>query len=325
MTKDEVLKRIETIADVKPRVVDSANPRVVMIGEQQLAVKPSPGARSIPLSADGSKNLVNLVGMTARMRKDLSGGTFLKAASELLAAQGQFTVLTRDNIGVDFLGGRHFQAVDPERALRTMESLEIKDYHRCFPQANRSVVIEALGEKLESVVPGDRVRAGVSVMFSPLGTVVPQVSSFSMRLVCTNGATIQEIEETYKADGGGGRDANGFWDWFRNNVRSAYNSIGPMTEKFREMREHRIAPKDRAGAIESIIRSGHLEEMSEAIHARALQEPPRNAWDVMNLVTWAGSHATDDYQQVRRANRAVTAFSKSVTVHKICPLCHSNN
>ena len=327
MTKDEVMKSIGRIADVKPRVVDSANPRVVMIGEEQLGVKPSSGSKSIPLSEAGSENLLHLVGMTKKMRKDLSGGTFLKAASELLSAQGQFVVLTHDNIGVDFLGGKHYHAVDPERALRTMESLEITNYHRCYPLAEkRAVVIEAVGPRIESVVVGDRVQAGVQVQFSPFGVIAPAISSFSLRLVCTNGAAIQDIEDTFKADSGGSRDANGFWDWFRKTARQAYNDIGPLTEKYRQMRDHRITPKDRAGAIEGIIREGHLEELSEAIHARALQEPPHNAYDLLNLVTWAGTHASGgDYQLVRRANKAATAFSTNVSVHKVCPLCNSQN
>jgi hypothetical protein len=326
MTKEEVMQSIGRVADLKPRVVDSATPRVVMIGTEQLAIKPSSGSKSIPLSNAGSDSLMHLVGMSNKMRKDLSGGTFLKAASELLAAQGQFVVLTKDDIGHDFVGGKHYHAVDPERALRTMESLEITNYHRCYPLAEkRAVVIEAVGPRIESVVVGDRVQAGVQVSFSPFGVIAPAVSSFSLRLVCTNGAAIQEIEDTFK-DTGGSRDANGFWDWFRKNVKTAYNEIGPMTERFKGMRDHRITPKDRAGAIEGIIRQGHLEELSEAIHARALQEPPHNAWDLLNLVTWAGTHASGgDYQLVRRANKAATTFSTNVSVHRVCPLCNSQN
>jgi len=327
--KEEVLAAIANVADVQPRVIDSATPRVTFIGEgnTQLAIKPSSGSRSIPLSAEGSKNLLRMVGMTDKMRTDLSGGTFQKAASELLAKKGQFTVLTKEGVGVDFLGGKHFQTVEPERALRTMEQVGIQDFHRVYTQ-ERAVVVQALGDRVEPVVKGDRVQAGASVTFSPVGTIAPLVQSFSVVLACTNGMTMQEVEESFTFTGGdgGSRDPNGFWEWFRKELRAAYGSIDVQTRHFREMREHHIAPKDRAGALEGVIRQSHLPEgLAEAVRARALEQPPRNAWDLMNLVTWGTTHATDDYQVVRRSHKAMSTFAHNVAVHKVCPICRSSN
>ena len=318
------------MADVTPRVIDSANPRVTFIGEgnqQQLAIKPSSGSRSIPLSAEGSKSFLHMVGMTDKLRTDLSGGTFQKAASELLVKKGQFTVLTKEGVGVDFLGGKHYQPVDVERALRAMEHTGITDFHRAFAH-ERSVVIQAVGDRIEPVVKGDRVQAGASVTFSPIGTVAPLVQSFSVVLACSNGMTMEEVTETftYTGDSGGGRDPNGFWNWFGKQLRSAYGSIDAQTRHFREMREHAIAPKDRAGALEGVLRQSRLPEgVAEAVRAHALEQPPRNAWDLMNLVTWGTSHATDDYQVVRRSNQAMSTFAHNVAVHKVCPVCRSKN
>jgi hypothetical protein len=329
--KEEVLSQIATISDVTPKVVDSANPRVTFIGDgAQLALKPSTGARSIPLSVEGSKNLIALVGMTNKMRTDLSGGTFQKAASELLAKHGRFTVLTKDGIGVDVLGGKHHYPVEPERALRSIESAGM-NFHRVYTKHDRSVVIQTLGDRIEQVTrtKGDRVQAGAAVIFSPIGTVIPAVQSFSMVIACTNGLTMEEVSESFKfSDGGGSSNPNGFWDWFRKNLRKAMDSIGIQTQHFRELQAHRIAPNDRPGALEGVLQQAHLpDDLEDLVRARALAHPPENAWEMLNLITYATSHATTDYDIVRRSNKAMSTFAHNVAVHKVCPLCHehSNN
>lgn len=311
--------------------MDSPNPRVTFIGEDnaQLAIKPSSGARSIPLSVDGSKNLIALVGMSAKMRTDLSGGTFLKASSELLAKRGRFTVLTKDGVGVDVMGGKHHYAVEPDRALRTMEQVGLVDFHRVYTRNDRSVVIQTLGDRIEPVTKakGDRVQAGASLIMSPIGTVVPSVQSFSMVIACTNGMTMEEVDETFSfADGGGSNNPNGFWDWLRRNLRKAQDSIGIQTQHFREMQAHRIGPNERAAALEGMIRQSHLpDDLGEAVRARALAHPPTNAWELMNLITWGTTHATSDYDVVRKSQKAMSQFAHNVAVHKVCPLCSSQN
>lgn len=247
----------------------------------------------------------------------------------MLVKQGQFTVLTKDNVGVDFLTGRRHTVVDADRALRTMERVGIRDFHRVYPDTQaRSLTLQAVGDRVESVVKGDRVQAGVSVAFSPIGTVETKISSFSLVLACTNGMTLMEAEQeyTYTGGNGGGQDANGFWEWFQGNLRRAYDGITVQTQRFREMREHRISPNERAAALEGMLRQSHISgELAEAIRGRALAAPPHNAWELMNLVTWGTTHATQDYQVVRRSHRALSDFTRNVAVHKVCPLCNSQN
>ena len=267
--------------------------------------------------------------MNNKMRTDLSTGTFQKAATELLGKHGRFTVLTKDGVGVDVIGGKHHFAVDPDRALRTMERVGIGDFHRVYLQNDRSAVVQAVGDRIETVTraKGDRVQAGASVIFSPLGIIQPVVQSFSRVVICSNGATMEEVEESFAFNSGGGRNNDGgFWDWFQANLRKAVDSISLQTQHFREMAEHKFAPKDRAAALEGIIREAHLpDELGEVVRHRALASPPQNAWELMNLVTWGTSHATNDYAVVRRAHKSLSRFAHNVSVHKVCPLCHSQN
>lgn len=330
MKREEVLSRIATVSDVTPKVVDSANPRVTFIGSDnaQLAIKPSSGARSIPLSVEGSKSLISLVGMTAKMRTDLTGPTFQKAASELLTKRGRFTVLTKDGVGLEILGGKHHYPVEPDRALRSIEQVGM-NFHRVYTRDDRSVVIQTLGERIESVTKakGDRVQAGATVIFSPLGTVIPQVQSFCMVVFCSNGCAMEEVSESFSfADGGGSQNPDGFWEWFRKNLRKAADSIGIQTQHFREMQGHRINPNERPAALEGILQQAHLpDDMEKLVRARALAQPPENAWEMMNLITYATTHATDDYEVVRKSNKAMSTFAHNVAVHKVCPLCRSQN
>jgi hypothetical protein len=157
--------------------------------------------------------------------------------------------------------------------------------------------------------------------------VIPEVQSFSMVVFCSNGCAMEEVDESFRfSDGGGSENPNGFWDWFRKNLHKAMDSIGLQTQHFRAMQEHKIAPKDRAGALEGIIRQAHLpDELSEAVRHHALGQPPENAWDLMNLITWGTTHGTDDYAVVRRGHKAMSAFAHNVAVHKVCPLCNTQN
>ncbi len=266
--------------------------------------------------------------MNNKMRTDLSTGTFQRAATELLGKHGRFTVLTKDGVGVDVIGGKHHFAVDPDRALRTMERVGVSDFHRVYLQNDRSAVVQAVGDRIEQVTraKGDRVQAGATVIFSPIGIVQPAVQSFSRVVVCSNGMTMEEIEETFAFNSGGRNNDGGFWDWLQANLRKAVDSIPVQTQHFREMAEHKIAAKDRASALDGMIREAHLpDEVAEAVRGHALAAPPESAWELMNLITWGTSHATNDYAVVRRAHRAMSHFAHNVSIHKRCPLCHSQN
>jgi len=63
-------------------------------------------------------------------------------------------------------------------------------------------------------------------------------------------------------------------------------------------------------------------EIADAVMAMAVEHPPRNAWDMHNLITYASSHLLTTPRQVERAQETAASFADETGHAKSCPLCH---
>ncbi|MFH1485748.1 MAG: hypothetical protein ABIH46_06735, partial [Chloroflexota bacterium] len=183
--------------------------------------------------------------------------------------------------------------------------------------------LEIVGTERQAVRRGDMVRAGAMVTFSPINTVMPAVQSYVVRLVCTNGMTSRTVLANYAGGGGEGDDV---WQWFRQSVHAAYQSLAEVVNRYREMSQERIPPEHRATMLEELIRQASITgKEAEAIRAQAIQAPPHNSYDMMNLITWATSHVVRSPARRQRALDASAAFASQSEHARRCPLCHSQN
>ena len=321
MDRTAVLQDLEPISHVTTRQIEH-NPRTRVIVEPgQVAIRPGAGGHLVPLGEEGVKAMTKFVGLPPKFGERLSPDTFGRVTTELLARKERYNLLMVDGEVQQFADFRGMRNLPVDRVLSTIERvIPDCDYHRVSTLANWSATLEIVGTKQEPVHRGDLVRAGAMVTFSPINTVSPVVQSYVMRLVCTNGATSRTVLAEYR----GGGEGDDIWQWFRQSVHAAYTSIGAIVERYRQMMQERVPADQRAGVLEELLRqAGITGKDAEAVRAQAIQNPPRNSYDMMNLITWASSHLITTPERVHRALNASATFA-SVSDHaSVCPLCHT--
>ncbi len=320
MNKEEVLEKLQPMSNVSVRQVEHTPRTRVLVNPEQVVIRPGSGGQLVPLSENGVKALTNFVGMPDKVCKNLSPRLFGEVATELLALKVHYNLLISDEQVLSFSRAQGVRNMPVERVLDTIDKvIPDCDFHRVSILGNYSAMLEIAGPKQQAVRRGDLVRAGALVSFSPINTIKPLVQSYVLRLACTNGQPSKTVLAEYT--GGEGDDV---WQWFRQSVRAAYQSVGNIVNRYREMIQERIPADQRAGMLEELLRqAGITGKEAEAVRAQAIQEPPRNAYDMMNLITWASSHIVRSPERIQRTLAASAAFTSESQHASICPLCQT--
>lgn len=322
MNRTEVLEHIAPLTDMTVRTIDHTPATRVVVTPDMVTLRPGRGGRILELAPEGVKSMAHFVQMPASLASRIRPITFGTVATELLERESKYDLVTREGQVVAFTKPHHHRQLNPDRVLRAVESgiHGSVDYQRVMLLEETAVSLEVIGTHQEAVVRGDLVRAGAMVVFSPIGTVVPQVQSYVMRLACTNGVTSKDVLREFAYTGGDGDDV---WQFFRQSVHDAYNSIGGIANRWRQMREEQISPADRALVLEAMLKEARISgKDAETVRALALENPPQNTYDVLNLITYASSHLLGRPEQVRHALDAAASFQEQSEHARICPVCH---
>jgi hypothetical protein len=56
--------------------------------------------------------------------------------------------------------------------------------------------------------------------------------------------------------------------------------------------------------------------------AMAVERPPRNAWEMHNMLTYASTHLLQTLGQIARTQQTAADFADETGHSKTCPLCH---
>lgn len=323
MNRDQLLKQLEPITNLGQKTVAHDRNTRVMFGVEP-TFYPGGRGRSIPLSQEGIESLAGFAGFPNSMVKDLRPETMGRVATELLASKEHYTVLTKAGEAVAF-GHPRKTPVATERLLNVIEHTipaGSVDYHRALViPARQSAVLQVAGAEERPVVRGDLVRAGVQVEYSPVGTVMPSVQSFVVRLACTNGATAMNVLREYHAGRGGDGDGN-IWQWFRKSMREAYRALGAIIDRWQELRNEQVPPEQRAAVLAALLKEAAITgPAAEAVRARAVAETPGTMYDMLNLITWATTHVLTEPRQVIRAQHAAATLASSDGHRRVCPRC----
>jgi len=223
-----------------------------MVQPGQVVIRPGSGGRLVPLSENGVKAMTNFVGLPQKVCRELSPDLFGRVATELLGRKERYNLLLDDGQVENFADYRGVRNLPAERVLSTIEhAIPRCDYHRVSILGNYSVVLEIVGTKQEAVRRGDLVRGGAMVSFSPINTIMPTVQSYVLRLTCTNGATSKTVLASFT---GGGGEGDNVWHWFRQSARAAYQAMGDVVNRYREMIRERVPADQRAGMLEELLR-----------------------------------------------------------------------
>lgn len=323
MKRNDVMEKINTVTDGNIRQInDSTGARVVLSGEV-VSLRPRRGAQLLEMDRDAAKSMVSLVGLPIGIARKLSDKTFSELLSELLQHTGSYSVVVKDNTVKELLPFSNKPMVAPERLLNAVEKIiPGVEYNRVDVLPERVISLEIIGEKQDTVVKGDLVRAGVKTVFSPFGTTSPYVQSYAVRLVCTNGMTANNVLAEFTAGGGGGGEGDDIWQFYRQSIRSAYRSFDKVMAGYRKLANDNVAPADRASMLEHLLRQAAIKgENAEAVRALAMENPPNNAWEMSNLITYAASHLLEAGPR-QRAQSVNADFIGEDGHAKTCPLCH---
>ena len=322
LTRDDVLNELAPVSNVDVRTI-TVDPRTgVVLGEDEVAIRPGNRQRSITIDPDnGIADLYRHIGLSQSTALKLQPKTFETVATELFARGGDTNVLVRDGrivkFGVDMSNNR----VTIGRLVQTLDrQIEGCEYTRAMVMGADTALIDIAGHRSEAVIPNDIVRAGVSIIFSPIGSVKPVVKSYALRQWCMNGATTNHVLSEFT-----GAEGDDVWQFFRKSIRQAIRSFAKIVEVYQRMAGEEIADEDRAAMVEAVlVEAGIRGRLADAVRARALEAPPRTSWDVYNLGTWASTHLIEEPRQLVRARRATEHYASTTEHARVCPMCHSN-
>jgi len=268
--------------------------------------------------------LVDYLRIPAHIRDGITMETLEVIMQELLPQSAPFTIIYR---------GKKAEQITREEAK----------YHRVVPERLIAVIDEKIPEaavqrivvgedwaKLEvvsecndaPVVVGDVVRAGVMVNFSPIGTVKPTVQSYVMRLVCLNGMSTLHSYDQYGAKYKGDGDES-FTNWLGDRVVHAYGEFAHVVESCKKLQGTKILEENRALMLAGLLKQASLgKDIDEMIKADAIEDPPENEWDLVNLLTRATSHHVTDPLDIGWGMWIASKFASEDHHMKMCPACH---
>jgi len=328
LNRTEVLERLEPIMDTQLREIDHEPRTRVMVSPEQVSLRPGGGRRILEVAPSGVMSLVKFSGLPETIAKNLQPETFGQVATELLAHKRRYSAVLKDGAITSFVRRGEYRNTNPARALQAIESgVRGADFHRVMILDNLVAQIEVVGEERQPVARGDLVQAGAMVQFSPIGTIQPYVQAYALRLACTNGMTHNDIIREFRhGGGGGGGEGDDIWQWFRRSVREAYQAINPIIQRYRGMMDELISPEQRAQVLTAMLREAKITGgPADAVRAMAIENPPENRYQMMNLISYASSHLLERPDQVRRAQNTAADYAHEHTNPLECPMCHRHN
>ncbi|MDD3984187.1 MAG: hypothetical protein PHU54_09700 [Candidatus Omnitrophica bacterium] len=327
MTRDEVLKRLEPISGTKMKAVETTPRTKVSFTPDAIILQPGSGGKLVPISKEGLTSLANYVGVSTQMITRLNDNTASTVLSELLQKKGSYVYHTKDDTVLSFYPDTKRIFVPVDRVVATIEkAVPDAAYIRTMVDENNVVYIEMMGERRApvngSLLQNDIIAGGAFVAFSPMGTIKPVVRSYCLRVACTNGMITPVKAFGFEF---GGNDGDSVWQWFRDSIRKAYQSVTKIAGDFSAMTAEKIQPSDRAALLESMMhQAGIKDEIADALRAQAIERPPESSWDMTNLISFGTSHLMNDEKPKRllKAMNSISGYIGGARHNRECPMCH---
>lgn len=317
MNAEQLLKTLKPEGALDPQVLKVGKRTKLLLRDEGLALRHGNDAR--PLTERGQDTLLATLALPKGLARRLPDDLGLKVANHLLSKKERLTIIGDGATIQEVLPAPKHVAMDPERVMRELTGVvghEV-DFEGAATDRHEHLIY-AVGAREVPVVRGDMIRAGVHVAYSPMGVVGPSAQAYCVRLTCTNGATSQEFFKQWTGHGEGDE----IWQEFRQGMRSAYNGIDGIIAEYHRLREERVPPREVAARVEALIRRFKMpNEVAQAFHARVMNDPPRNMYQLYNHITWLASHAVSDPTVRRGIMDGAAAVSRETRRVGICAVC----
>ncbi len=329
MERVQVLEKIDNLCNLRVKPITHAPRTRVKVQETEVVFNPGDNTKSMLLTPNGVDSLMKLTHTPTIFASKLRPETFQNVTNEMLNQQQQYVIILNDGRIDGFAPARTYVDHNPERVLNTIDRAlhNGSEVQRVMPLDNYGMVLDITGDKEQAVAPGDLVRGGVTLQFSPIGTIQPIITPYVFRLWCSNGASHQDFLGNFKFmgdNGRGGGNAGDFWGWLKTNSQACLGTIDRILERYRRLMTENIPEGQRAEAIAALLDQCRIpDRYREAIYAEAAERPVNTAYDVFNLLTWGTTHAVDDPTVVMRARKKIDEFTIEETHARHCPVCHA--
>lgn len=324
MERTEVLERLQPIMTTQVRQIEHSPRTRVTVTPDMVTFRPGGGAHILEMTEDGVQSMAKYIGLPFNLAAKLNPGTFGAVSTELLGHKQRYALIIKDGVITAVTRRRDFHTINAERALQAVESaIPNVEFHRVLILPEMVASLEVVGDKRQPVRRGDLVQAGAQVTFSPMGNINPMVQSYVLRCDCTNGMNSNTILREFHFGGGGGGEGDNVWQWFRKSIRDAYNSLDTIVARYRQMIDEGITPENRAMVLEALLKAAKIKgKDAEAARALAIEAPPENRYDMLNIITRVTSHVIEEPERVRQAQLAAANYSHEHEDAMECPLCH---
>lgn len=191
-------------------------------------------------------------------------------------------------------------------------NFEIREYDR-VSRKNGIVELYVSTMKEEAVAVDDLCAGGFMIEFSPFGEIIPSIFPYVTRLSCTNGVTTTKNIGRFS-----NKSQDPLEDWVTTTAKEALERLATTVDGFRRMKE--IPVNGNATTIVSQLLSGVSRQVKEELYEHIDHEQVKNMYELLNAVTFFGSHLAEDPKHAFR----MMSFGGDLAEHfGVCPTCHA--
>lgn len=324
MTRTQVLERIPNLTGFQLRTF-GAEPTALLDKDGGLqGIRCDRGTRAVDVTPEAAEALFRQIYLKEPLSKKLTPKTKGLVLNEALA-DTPLALMVKDHQGIDIVPARSIRLLQPERVTQTLErAIDGAEFCHVSELSGHVLHLEIMGHQEMAVARGDLVRAGVSIDFPVIGGRDLQVRSYVQRLICTNGAITNDFMGDYSYRDHSGDDGGEVLHWIRLKARAAYRALNKVVTRWIELTHQEVPAGERAEVLEHWIREAKMPpDVAEEIRAQALNAPPANQYDMMNLITWGTSHVDMEPNRRRRSLHYLAALQEHTVSGRVCPRCHS--
>lgn len=206
---------------------------------------------------------------------------------------------------------------DPEEVLSCIEKGIGTDIVYDYVYSNADEVELRVRTPAETVIkPGDPYSAGLSLRYSQTEHIPVTIEGYNLRLVCTNGMIRPDLITKMSRK----TPVDEFISWMLYSTEQVWAATTSQFQELLSLSNIKIPTEGRATFVEHVLKEYGIPRIAhQDILDMMLAEPIETMYDLMNIITYVGTHTAHE----RRTRRALQSAGGAITTHyELCDTCH---
>ena len=164
----------------------------------------------------------------------------------------------------------------------------------------------------------EKVKGGVYLSFSPICKEAFHLTTYVLRLICSNGMTSPEVAFKWHRH----HNADDPSEWLVAASTEAAKAVQKVTGKFFHTRDHVMAGH-LADILNSVCEHFHVQAaVKEMIMARLLNEGGNTLFDLVNAITYVGSNVPEVAGNAKLREKLMMVAGALTEQPEFCPACN---